>query len=206
MQEELYPIKGFEGFENYYCTKSGKIFNPRNKQISGGRIFTCAKTKEGLRNRQPIGRIIATMFIPNPHGKKLVWHLNEDFTDHQIENLEWMSHREKNIKNSYKCAKLNFRKAENIRRIYLEGEFTTSQLAKKYKVSQSTIIQILHNRLWSNKTNVVIRDPLLNKEIVLKIRKEYAKGDVTQCALADKYDLKPGMVNKIVHYKVWKNI
>ena len=39
-------------------------------------------------------RLVAQAFIPNPEGKPLVMHINDDVTNYLIENLKWGTHGE----------------------------------------------------------------------------------------------------------------
>lgn len=201
-----YPIVGFVGLENHTATKGGNIYNKHGMevgyQISPSQPQSVISTANRIRYLRE--RIIATLFIPNPYNKTLVTHITKDKSNDNVDNLQWVTRRELNTMSASKTNKLSKKKADNIRKLYAEGNMTHSKLAKKYKVSQSTIAQVLNNRLWTDyDPNMIIRDPLLNALLVKKIREEYAEGEVTQTDLADKYNIKPGMVSKIINNKIW---
>ena len=40
-----------------------------------------------------IHRLVAIMFIPNPHGYDTVDHINHNKHDNRVENLRWLSHK-----------------------------------------------------------------------------------------------------------------
>ena len=52
-------------------------------------------------------------------------------------------------------AKLTWADVEKIRSEYAQGKISTSQLAKKFPVNQSTIMNIIHHRLWRIKPQVL---------------------------------------------------
>ncbi len=47
-----------------------------------------------------------------------------------------------------RTAKLTWRKVDGIRRLWTVGHSTHKQLAKRYKVSESAISDIIHRRTW----------------------------------------------------------
>lgn len=52
--------------------------------------------KDGVNYREFVHRIIATLFIANPHNKPCVNHKDGDKRNNSIENLEWCTYSENN--------------------------------------------------------------------------------------------------------------
>lgn len=88
-------------FENYECSNLGRIKNTITRKILkqrvkyDGRMKTClTKDKTYYPN---VHRVIAETWIPNPENKREVNHINGDYTDNKIENLEWNTSLENHL-------------------------------------------------------------------------------------------------------------
>lgn len=104
-REEWRAIQGYEGFyevsnlgrvrsikrqENHYRF-SGRVLKPF---VTGSNYLQVCLSKEGTAKNIAVHRLVATAFIPNPHGKETVNHINENKQDNRAENLEWLSLKE----------------------------------------------------------------------------------------------------------------
>lgn len=92
---------------------------------------------------------MALAFIPNPHNKPCVNHLDANRVNNLVGNLEWCTHRE----NMIHCRSLGrFPRPisdETVSQIKAERELlktTQDGLARKYGTSPSTIGRILNGR------------------------------------------------------------
>ena len=85
---------------NYEVSNTEKVRN-----VKTGRILKQSKDKDGYlrvqlyskngRNKViSVHKLVATMFIPNPHNLPTVNHINEIKTNNRVENLEWATHKE----------------------------------------------------------------------------------------------------------------
>lgn len=110
MEKEIWvTVNGHEGF--YEVSSIGNMRGlKRTITIKDGRIF---KYKEGslkvnkssngygtvcLRGQwYRVHRLVAIAFIPNPHKKKEVNHINGDKMDNRVSNLEWATKSENTI-------------------------------------------------------------------------------------------------------------
>jgi len=97
--------KSIEG-SKYYISNKGNIINKDTKRILKQSILDKKglKTKRiripinGERKNCIVHRLIAEAFIPNPHNKPEVDHINRDSLDNRISNLRWAT-RQENIDN-----------------------------------------------------------------------------------------------------------
>lgn len=158
-------IKGFEGYE---VNENGEIFSLPKKTRKGVRkIKPLQHSKTGYMyvdlcsngkiKKFTVHRLIAMAFIPNPDNKPQVNHINGIKTDNRVENLEWTT-RSENQLHSIKCGlrttvgeknsqcKLSEKDAFNIK----YSKEKTSDLSRKYNISQSTICDIRKGRSWTH--------------------------------------------------------
>lgn len=89
-------IAGYEGI--YEVSDTGlvrslkfgkaKILKPQN---NGNGYLHFRLCKNGKAKNTKIHRLVAEAFLPNPLGLETVNHIDEDKTNNNVSNLEWMS-------------------------------------------------------------------------------------------------------------------
>lgn len=98
------PIKGYE--DRYLISDEGKVFSlvnnkgrqrefPLQKKPSlshNGYLFV-SLSKEGIRKRVSIHRLVLEHFVPNPLSLPQCNHKNEVKTDNRVSNLEWCTEK-----------------------------------------------------------------------------------------------------------------
>lgn len=148
---------------NYVIYSDGRIWsNLSNK------FLTPFKDKDGYvevtlnKIRWKVHRLIASLFIENIDNKPFINHINGIKHDNRIENLEWATATENN--NHAYCAGLSSTGENSVKSILTEKQvldirlsykFRDSQygcaaLAKKYKVSEQTIRDIIKMNTWKH--------------------------------------------------------
>ena len=72
------------------ATKSGKILSP---QLGGNGYYKVGLRKQvgGIKTREILHRLVATAFIPNPHNKPQVNHIDGNKLNNNVCNLEWVT-------------------------------------------------------------------------------------------------------------------
>lgn len=178
MEEEWRDIIGYEGLyqvsnlgrikslykkvicKNGFRSCKEKILK-NNSYGDYNRIQIGKKSKHFL-----VHRLVAKAFIPNPENKPCVNHINGIKTDNRKENLEWSTYSENTIHaydvlkcNRYANSKENYKRGSDqcfsklkdyevkeIRRKYSKGMGII--LSKEYNVSQTTILNIVNNKIW----------------------------------------------------------
>lgn len=110
MKEKWMPIKNYEGF--YEVSDKGRVRSldryvngkHKNKAFRKGRVLKPEKVqagyyrvelqKNGFKKRLYVHRLVADSFIPNPHNKPQVNHINSMRDDNIVYNLEWVTPKE----------------------------------------------------------------------------------------------------------------
>ena len=85
-------------YTNYYITEDGKLFN-KTKQLKtykGERYEKVVLKIDGKSTMKYIHRLVAEAFIPNPHNKATVNHIDGNKMNNCVSNLEWATQSENN--------------------------------------------------------------------------------------------------------------
>lgn len=93
-----YPLYSISDRGNVKKNSSGKLLKPSKKpngymQIN---LFTC----DGRRKKEYIHRLVALTFIPNPHKRPEVNHIDGVRDNNNLSNLEWVTRKENAFKSS----------------------------------------------------------------------------------------------------------
>lgn len=119
--EEFREVVGFEGLyevSNYgRVRRNGRILKPWKNRKG---YLHVDLSKNGIRRKALIHRLVAQSFIPNPNNYPEINHKDENKTNNAVDNLEWCT-REYN--NNYSKAKpvLQFDKEGNFIREWPSG-------------------------------------------------------------------------------------
>ena len=100
LPEEIWkPIKGYEGL--YEASTWGRIKDVKKNYVSkvdfsSDRHKIIVLTRGFETNSYSIHRLIAETFIPNPENLPVVNHIDGIKCHNNVENLEWVSHKQNN--------------------------------------------------------------------------------------------------------------
>lgn len=129
-------IEGYEGL--YQVSNYGTVRNIKTKEKKhlipttiGYYLVRLAKDEEV--SMQPIHKLVAQHFIPNPNNLPYVIHLNNDLSDNRVINLEWSECT--NVKKCDRLAWLKIKKAE-LPKPSITPRNPRANLDKKLKIFQ----------------------------------------------------------------------
>ena len=166
MTEVIKDIKGFEGrytISNLGIVRSlltGKVMKPYITKFGYARINLRIAHSRDYKSYF-IHRLVASAFFDNKNNLAEVNHIDCNRLNNVVANLEWIS-KEDNIKYSFiygsashkglrnPNAKLNEDDVEAIKALYKTNKFYNTQIAKFFRVSSSTIDNIINGTTWSD--------------------------------------------------------
>lgn len=144
--------------DDYEITRDGKVINKH----TGHTLAPQPNGKGYLRvsigkKLMFIHRLVAEKYIPNPENKPQVNHKDGNKLNNCVDNLEWVTNQENRnhaVDNDLqvtgeKCswAKLT---EENVKEIRANPGYENEYWARKFKVSRSTISDVVNYRTWKH--------------------------------------------------------
>jgi len=141
----------------------GRVRNTVTGNMLGGCLLPTGYIVIGYKGRNfRVHQLVLDAFDPRPSEKHIPNHLNLDKADNRLANLEWATIQE-NTQHAYDngchrargatigSAKLTEHHVWVIRLRWALGDPTSrQQMANQYRVSASTIADILARRTWSH--------------------------------------------------------
>lgn len=157
------PLEEYRGIKVSSLGRVWKAANQRRKE----RILTvfpkdrdgyyrCSVQKlDGTWTSQPVHRLVAKAFIPNPDNKEAVNHIDNNRQNNRVENLEWVTPKE-NVYHSFIKGKRQVMKDVPKRTILTDFQvsqidklreiYTVNQLAKLFNIEYQTLKNIIHKK------------------------------------------------------------
>lgn len=171
MEETWTHITGFE--EWFAINTNGVVKRIKSGRTSlAGKILKPSISKTGYHmadlyingkhNSRLIHRLVAMMFIPNPHNYPQINHKNGIKSDNTVENLEWCTSAMNN-RHAFAIGlnrgprgeqqgrhKLTQNDVETIRNMYSTNNYSHRKLGAMFGVCHQNIGCIVNNQSWSN--------------------------------------------------------
>ena len=137
----------------YEVSSEGRVRNLRTAKIIGdwadGRYRRVRLFGDGFSKRILLHRLIAQIFIPNPHNYPCINHKNGIKTDNSVTNLEWCSYSHNashawasGLRSGICSFKLDILQAMTIKKCLADGGVKQKDIAKYFKVDPSSISHI----------------------------------------------------------------
>ena len=135
--------------------KTGRVLKPY--QEPSGYLQVQLSKGDGVFKGFRIHRLVATVFIDNPHNLEMVNHIDGDKSNNFKDNLEWCSALH-NVRHAIEAglnnnrgerngnASLTFEQVNEIRS--LRGTGTHAEISKKTRVGRTTVTRILNGTRW----------------------------------------------------------
>jgi len=123
-----------------------------------------------------------------------------NYFNYDLNNFEW-----KLIKSGQKL-KFTMEIANKIREDYSKENVSSTQLVKKYKLSQSTILKIVNNKIYVDPNYTFTKKSYnfkrkLSTEDIKEIRRLFSMGILTQQQIAEKFNATQSWISFIVRNK-----
>ena len=145
-------------------TRNGKIIKT---QLCAG----YPSYRESINNKKCrvyVHRKVAETYIPNPHNKPCVNHIDGNKENNDVSNLEWVTHKEnsqhaskmglndyqrtRKTKNNVSARKVTMTQANEIRSKYVSGSRThgARALGREYGLPHTAILDILKGKTYTH--------------------------------------------------------
>lgn len=122
-----------------------------------GHLYVNVRDREGGVKSMYVHRLVALAFLGEPRPDQVVRHLNGNPADNRVENLAWGTRRENSAdmlrhdtwrNQSTSPVRLNWGIAREIRDEFAAGGSTRQELADRYGVSYTTVVNLISGRSW----------------------------------------------------------
>lgn len=129
-----YEAEGYLICEGYIQSKQGK---PLRGALSKNGYRTVSLQYQGRQHSEYVHRLVATKFVPNPHGYTEVNHKDKNKDNNHPENLEWVS-RSYNVMHGWRGSDDECARILSILKDCVTKGITTRAAAKLAGISSSS--------------------------------------------------------------------
>lgn len=170
--EEWRDIKGFEG--KYKVSNTGMVVSLINNVILANRYNqngykqVLLYSGNGLSKSKKVHRLVAEAFIDNPENKPQVNHKDENKSNNNVDNLEWVTPKENS---NYGTRNLRMGKSHKKQIIVQDknGSFSVKEsandFAKELGVHQSNIFHVIKGDQKTVKGFRIYKPTLFNEKV-----------------------------------------
>lgn len=150
----------------YEVTPCGKVFNldysgsgekKEIRQYLSSSGYYMVGIPDGRSKSMYVHRLVATLYVDNPHGNKYVCHKDSSKNNNCFENLYWGTAKENSMDASMMGRHIGNKNPiitesliKDIRDTYVPGEMGYKKLVKKFGISRTSIMYIVRGITHKN--------------------------------------------------------
>jgi len=142
---------------NYQVSNEGRVKNKKKNTILKNDNYTGYSRVRINDKHEAVHRLVAKYFVSGYEENKIVNHKDGNKLNNNVNNLEWVTMQE-NISHAIENDLNKKTKKEKVICIYkdlISGNFSYSQVAKKYNTSMSTVARIKRKEAYSYITDTL---------------------------------------------------
>ena len=128
---------------------------------------------DGKRIHKRVHRLVAEAFIPNPKKLPVVDHIDNDKTNNDMSNLQWLTFEENTQKayhdnlmlagEDHPKSTLKNSTVRNISEMAISLKYSPQELCEKFNITGSVLSAIIHKRQWKKITVYYDFQPYIDK-------------------------------------------
>tara|TARA_B110000503_G_scaffold93638_1_gene141211 strand:+ start:373 stop:846 length:474 start_codon:yes stop_codon:yes gene_type:complete len=137
----------------YFVTEDGNVFSNKHKNLKEMKqvivnnypaIIVC---QNGIQTRKSVHRLVAETYLPNPNNLPCVNHIDENKTNNNLSNLEWVTFQQNS---EYSNCPYRYT-IQNVNTLELYLTNNLNQWCKEKNIQSGALLNTLTNKV--KKTN-----------------------------------------------------
>lgn len=135
---------------NVYSIRAKKVIKPYNNHAGKGYLYVCLYKGKIKQGNYAVHRLVAQTFIPNPHNKTHVNHIDGNTFNNNVDNLEWVTPLE-NVEHAAKVTHVmkgyeiaNEKRKKSIKQIDMKTGNVVNVFESANQASRETGIPVPH--------------------------------------------------------------